>query len=155
MSHTDAKQALEIYRRFCKQTESVDEYLGVAKKLQNLLNVPIPNLKHVRLISSYLCYILSICQAPVSLAGALQEYLDDPNFEQNRIEYKTAKMASERNGKNPASKTKPSENEGKLFYFIFSFAEQPFIVPSTTKTSPSKYFNGAKRFRRSEELHAR
>ena len=57
MSHTDAKQALEIYRRFGKQTESVDEYLGVAKKLQNLLNVPIPNLKHVRLISSYLCYV--------------------------------------------------------------------------------------------------
>jgi phosphatidylinositol-binding clathrin assembly protein len=32
----------------------------------------------------------------VSLAGALQEYLDDPNFEQNRIEYKMAKESSER-----------------------------------------------------------
>ena len=47
MSHVDAEQALAIYRHFCKQAEYVVEYLGVAKKLQNLLNVPIPNLKHV------------------------------------------------------------------------------------------------------------
>jgi hypothetical protein len=47
MSHVDAEQALSIYRHFCKQTERVVEYLGVARKLQNLLNVPIPNLKHV------------------------------------------------------------------------------------------------------------
>ena len=48
MSHVDAKEALRLYRRFCTQTENVVEYLGVARKLQNLLNVPIPNLKHVR-----------------------------------------------------------------------------------------------------------
>ncbi|KAJ7576957.1 ANTH-domain-containing protein [Mycena floridula] len=83
MSHVDAEEALRIYRNFCKQTERVVEYLGVAKKLQNLLNVSIPNLKH----------------APVSLAGALQEYLNDPNFEQNRIEYKTNKDAAEKGSK--------------------------------------------------------
>lgn len=48
MSHVDAEQALNIYRLFCKQTERVVEYLGVAKKLSNLLNIIIPNLKHVR-----------------------------------------------------------------------------------------------------------
>jgi hypothetical protein len=47
MSHVDAEQALTIYRHFCKQAEHAVEYLGVAKKLQNLLNVPIPSLKHV------------------------------------------------------------------------------------------------------------
>jgi len=47
MSKIDAQSALDIYRHFCKQTERVVEYLGVATKLQNLLNVPIPNLKHV------------------------------------------------------------------------------------------------------------
>lgn len=47
MSHVDAEQALNLYRHFCKQTERVVEFLGVAKKLQNLLNVSIPNLKHV------------------------------------------------------------------------------------------------------------
>ena len=48
MSKVDATEALRLYRHFCKQTERVVEFLGVAKKLQNLLNVPIPNLKHVR-----------------------------------------------------------------------------------------------------------
>lgn len=48
MSKVDASEALRLYRHFCKQTERVVEFLGVAKKLQNLLNVPIPNLKHVR-----------------------------------------------------------------------------------------------------------
>jgi hypothetical protein len=48
MSRVDAEQALDIYRHFCKQTERVVEFLGVAKKLQNLISVPIPNLKHVK-----------------------------------------------------------------------------------------------------------
>jgi hypothetical protein len=47
MSHVDATTALEIYRHFCAQTKEVVEYLSVAKKLQNVLGIPIPNLKHV------------------------------------------------------------------------------------------------------------
>ena len=47
MSKVDASEALRLYRHFCKQTERVVEFMGVAKKLQNLLSVPIPNLKHV------------------------------------------------------------------------------------------------------------
>lgn len=94
MSKIDATDALAIYRHFCNETEKVVEYLGVAKKLQNLLNVPIPNLRH----------------APVSLAGALQEYLNDPNFEQNRIEYKTNKEIADRGTKNGVKPTsKPAE----------------------------------------------
>jgi hypothetical protein len=59
MSHVDAEQALTIYRHFCKQAEFVVEYLGVAKKLQNLLNVPIPNLKHVRSRSDLIATLLT------------------------------------------------------------------------------------------------
>jgi phosphatidylinositol-binding clathrin assembly protein len=47
MSRVDAENALKVYRHFCKQCERVVEYLGIAKKLQNLLNVQIPNMKHV------------------------------------------------------------------------------------------------------------
>lgn len=57
MSRIDAAEALSIYRHFCKQTELVSEYLGVAKKLQNLLNVPIPNLRLVRLYTILLSII--------------------------------------------------------------------------------------------------
>ena len=49
MSHVDAEQALAVYQHFCKQAEFAVEFLGVAKKLQNILNVPIPSLKHVML----------------------------------------------------------------------------------------------------------
>jgi phosphatidylinositol-binding clathrin assembly protein len=33
----------------------------------------------------------------VSLAGALEEYLKDPNFEQNRLEYRANKLAADKN----------------------------------------------------------
>ena len=47
MSHVDATTSLKIYKSFCKQTERVVTYLGVAKKMQNVLQVQVPNLKHV------------------------------------------------------------------------------------------------------------
>lgn len=48
MSHSDATTSLKIYKHFCKETEKVVTYLGIAKKMQNVLNVQVPNLKHVR-----------------------------------------------------------------------------------------------------------
>jgi len=79
MSHVDATTALKTYKIFCKQCERVVSYLGVAKKLQNIINVNIPNLRH----------------APVSLSGSLEEYLNDPNFETNRQEYKESKRVAD------------------------------------------------------------
>ncbi|GAA97347.1 uncharacterized protein L969DRAFT_94405 [Mixia osmundae IAM 14324] len=79
MSKSDAETALKIYTRFCAQTEKVVTYLSVAKKLANILLISVPNLRH----------------APVSLAGSLKEYLEDPNFEQNRTEYRQSKQVSD------------------------------------------------------------
>lgn len=47
MSHPDATTALKIYKTFCRDTEKVVTYLGIAKKLQNVTHIQIPNLKHV------------------------------------------------------------------------------------------------------------
>ncbi|KAJ9098130.1 hypothetical protein QFC21_004459 [Naganishia friedmannii] len=71
MAKTDAREALGIYKTFCKQNDKVVEYLDAARRLHHVVEVPVPNLKH----------------APVSLVKALEEYLNDPNFEQNRLEY--------------------------------------------------------------------
>lgn len=108
MSHVDAESALSIYRNFCKQTERAVEYLGVARKLQNLLNVPIPNLKLVRFSAIIVKSAYSNrLQAPVSLVSALEEYLNDSNFEQNRIEYKTTRAQADKNAKE-GKKTTPA-----------------------------------------------
>ncbi|THU91532.1 ANTH-domain-containing protein [Dendrothele bispora CBS 962.96] len=148
MSHIDATEALAIYRHFCKQTDRVVEYLGVAKKLQNILNVPIPNLKH----------------APVSLAGALEEYLNDPNFEQNRIEYKTNKDNAERQFKKngvtssvkksdpkesiqsqastsgSTSNSKPEVNKAVADFFESIEEEQTTMFNPQTNSPTSNYF---------------
>ncbi|CEL61744.1 ENTH domain-containing protein C19F8,03c OS=Schizosaccharomyces pombe (strain 972 / ATCC 24843) GN=SPBC19F8.03c PE=1 SV=1 [Rhizoctonia solani AG-1 IB] len=98
MSHVDAENALKIYQHFCKQTERVVNYLGIAKKLQNVLNVQIPNLRH----------------APVSLAKTLEEYIKDPNFEDNRLEYRNSRIiadggsVSKKDEKAPETKPNPS-----------------------------------------------
>jgi hypothetical protein len=55
MSRVDAESALHIYKQFCKQCERVTEFLGVAKKLQNILNVQVPNMKHVSTLVHLLC----------------------------------------------------------------------------------------------------
>ena len=110
MTHVDAETALAIYRHFCKQAEYAVEFLGVAKKLQNIVDVPIPSLKHV--MSPPSLPIISLtgrAQAPVSLVGSLEEYLNDPNFEQNRIEYKAAKDAADRKLKNGRTVAKKEE----------------------------------------------
>lgn len=96
MSHNDAATALKIYKRFCTQTESVVAYLGVAKKMQNIINVPIPNLKHVSRRSFRFEGCSDVAyKAPVSLQKSLEEYLQDPNFEANRAEYKENKRIAD------------------------------------------------------------
>ncbi|KAI4518092.1 ANTH-domain-containing protein, partial [Schizophyllum commune Loenen D] len=145
MSHVDAEAALKIYKHFCKQTEKVVEFLGVARKLQNLLNVSIPNLKH----------------APVSLASALQEYLDDPNFEQNRIEYRANKEAVDKgivketdarrskhedkpstSSSTPSNATTPSTSTNKnvIDFFAAIEEEQPTMFNPQTNSPNSAYF---------------
>ncbi|KAJ3928136.1 MAG: ANTH domain-containing protein, partial [Lentinula lateritia] len=132
MSHVDAEQALALYRHFCKQTERVVEYLGVAKKLQNILNVPIPNLKH----------------APVSLAGALDEYLSDPNFEQNRIEYKTNKEAAQRGRGAGSTSSKPASSPAPPLPLSAPSQATPATspTPANTQMEPNKavadFFSG-------------
>ena len=85
-------------------------------------------------------------KAPLSLAKALDEYLRDPNFEQNRIEYKTNKALAD--GTIP-NKSKPQSGQLSFastlqaFSFTFNLApipgpSQPAAPPPSTSPPPVK-----------------
>ncbi|PWN21643.1 ANTH-domain-containing protein [Microstroma glucosiphilum] len=97
MSHSDASKALDIYKRFCRHTEKVVAYLAAARKASHSLNMTVPQLKH----------------APVSLAGALEEYLNDPAFEKNRREYKENKRVADGLPEDKSSSA-PATNDAKI-----------------------------------------
>ncbi|EPY50706.1 ENTH/VHS domain-containing protein [Schizosaccharomyces cryophilus OY26] len=75
MSHPDAEQSLRIYKTFVRQTEDVINFLSTARSLEFVTKFPVPNIKH----------------APISLTASLEEYLNDPDFEQNRNQYMNKK----------------------------------------------------------------
>ena len=86
MSRPDAERAIKIYKAFCKQTDQVVQFLGVARQYEHATRLEIPKIKH----------------APTSLAASLQEYLDDKDFDVNRRQY-MAEQEAKRSGK-PFSK---------------------------------------------------
>lgn len=51
MVKTDAQEALSIYKAFVKQNDKVVDYLNTARRLRNVLDIPVPNLKHVSVSS--------------------------------------------------------------------------------------------------------
>lgn len=82
MSRPDAERAIKIYKAFCKQTDLVVQYLGVARQYEHATRLEIPKIKH----------------APTSLATSLQEYLDDNDFDVNRRQY-LAEQDAKRTGR--------------------------------------------------------
>lgn len=50
----------------------------------------------------------------MSLAGSLEEYLNDPNFEQNRIEYKTNKEIADRDARNGVRPSAKPVDKGRF-----------------------------------------
>ncbi|GAA5854875.1 hypothetical protein JCM9279_005547 [Rhodotorula babjevae] len=118
LSKPDCDLALKIYKTFCRDTEKVVAYLGTAKKLYSVLNIPIPNLKH----------------APLSLANSLDEYVRDPNFEQNRQEYKEVKRIAD--GGAPRS-TPPRSSSPARPSSSSAAAPAPSSTVTTTAPAPS------------------
>ncbi|KAG1144317.1 hypothetical protein G6F38_006450 [Rhizopus arrhizus] len=59
----NAKEALEIYKVFAKQTQSVIEFLEAARMYEGSLQMRLPPINH----------------APISLVDSLEEYLEDLN----------------------------------------------------------------------------
>lgn len=94
MSKYDAKRALGIYKTFARQTNQVVEYLSIARTYENSTRLEIPKLKH----------------APTGLTSSLEEYLNDPDFENNRRQYLAQQEAQKgkknaTNGKGESSRS--------------------------------------------------
>ncbi|KAG1089210.1 hypothetical protein G6F42_020041 [Rhizopus arrhizus] len=66
MNKPDATTALNVYKTFAQQAELTIAYLNDARKLENDIQLSIPAIKH----------------APLSLAAALEEYLNDGSADQ-------------------------------------------------------------------------
>ncbi|RKF55522.1 ENTH domain-containing protein [Golovinomyces cichoracearum] len=99
MSKIDAERALSIYKNFIEQTDLVVQYLSVARQYEYQTRVQVPKLKH----------------APVNLGQQLEDYLRDPDFETNRVQYlkeQEAKNNKSKNGKyiSPKSEFQPRPN---------------------------------------------
>ncbi|CAO3655055.1 unnamed protein product [Mucor fragilis] len=101
MDKSDARTSLEIYKRFAKQTEDTISFLDRARRLQNDLNISIPTVKH----------------APLSLAAALQEYLDDAS--------KSSSSNSKPQGQMSANSTTPQQQQAASNMITFSTNAQP------------------------------
>lgn len=94
MSKPDAERSIKIYKTFCKQTDQVVQFLGVARQFEHATRLEIPKIKH----------------APTSLAASLQEYLDLNDFDVNRRQY-LAEQEAKKSGK--AFAAKPSTSKPK------------------------------------------
>ncbi|KOS15624.1 anth-domain-containing protein [Malassezia pachydermatis] len=118
MSKPEAEHSLELYRRFCFQTENVLAFLDSTKKHSYQLRSAIPNLKH----------------APLSLANALEEYLHETDFSshasKDKLKTDRPKPAamSEKETKistlEPA-KTAPTQSSKQALQDFFEALEKP------------------------------
>jgi hypothetical protein len=125
MSKVDATHGLEIYKRFTKQTTEVVGFLRVARNLETVTQLRVPNIKH----------------APVSLTDSLEEYLHDPDFEINHRQYLAEKQAKEAgktattndssaaataaNGLNPVQNAANATVDTNPFHSLISQQTQP------------------------------
>ncbi|CAI2165465.1 2683_t:CDS:2 [Funneliformis geosporum] len=130
MSKIDAKDALRIYKAYVKQTERVVDYLGAAKNIQVSLGIDIPNLKH----------------APISLTSSLEDYVNDPDFENNRAQFKCAREKRYKTPKEQSisrklvNNNKPFENKSGNDSKIVSIASlpAPSLTTPSNKETPTK-----------------
>ncbi|ANZ75201.1 BA75_02297T0 [Komagataella pastoris] len=89
MSKVDAERALGIYKDFVDQTVDVVKYLKVAKHLEHRTKLHVPTIKH----------------APTELAGSLEDYLNDKDFEINRRQYLAEKQTKSNKSHSPVKRT--------------------------------------------------
>ncbi|KAG0050296.1 hypothetical protein BGZ83_004910 [Gryganskiella cystojenkinii] len=94
MTKDQARLGLKIYKVFAEQTNKVMDYLSVAKRMERVIHIDIPQLKH----------------APLSLVRTLEEYLNSPDFEEGQAAATKAKdvTPSKSTSSKPSASKSPS-----------------------------------------------
>ncbi|KAF9960388.1 hypothetical protein BGZ65_012385, partial [Modicella reniformis] len=97
MSKEQARHGLKIYKIFAEQTTKSVEYFSVAKRMENVIHINIPQLKH----------------APLSLVRTLEEYLNSPDFQDGQKHASSAKdiSPSKSTAKSSTVKSPPSNDD--------------------------------------------
>lgn len=114
MSRPDAERALQIYKTFGRQTETVVQYLSLARQYETHTRLEVPRLKH----------------APTTLTSALEEYLHDADFEINRRQY-LAQQEAKRTGK-------PVSSAPKSTPFDKPATREPVTAPAASRPPPAQ-----------------
>ncbi|KAG0257985.1 hypothetical protein BG011_003602, partial [Mortierella polycephala] len=94
MTKDQARLGLQIYKTFAEQTTKSMEYFSVAKRMEGVIHITIPQLKH----------------APLSLVRTLEEYLNSPDFEegQQQVGSKSKDLSSSKSTATKPAASKPS-----------------------------------------------
>lgn len=134
MSRYDAERALKVYVKFVDQTKYVIDYLRVAKHLEYATELHVPTIKH----------------APTALTSSLEEYLNDPNFEENRRRYMLEKglkgKAPETNRDTPAQAQPQAQPQAQ------HQAQQPQALQGQPQPQQNQHINGQDGLQRSGTL---
>lgn len=93
MSKTDAERTLRVYRTFVRQTDLAVKYFSVARNYEHVTRLEIPKIRH----------------APTSLAGQLEEYVKDNDFDVMRRQYIAQQQAKKGGKPNNGSSSKASD----------------------------------------------
>ncbi|KAJ1920836.1 hypothetical protein H4219_001073 [Mycoemilia scoparia] len=111
LNNTDMRRALDLYKRFIRLTERMDEYLMAARRFESIFGFSIPKLTH----------------APVSLAKGLEDYLNLPESEKQatKKDIKTQSNSNSKSGASQGLKLKEKSKSGQ--------ADQPSQAKATAK----------------------
>ncbi|ODQ63718.1 ANTH-domain-containing protein [Nadsonia fulvescens var. elongata DSM 6958] len=113
MSKIDATNSLAIYKSFSKITVAVVSYLKIAKHMEYATKIHVPNIKH----------------APTELTKALEDYINDPDFEIHHRQYLAERQAHEASGIQSSSR---SQSRAKSGMPISVSASSPSLSPAST-----------------------
>ncbi|KAJ3403624.1 hypothetical protein HDU80_003948 [Chytriomyces hyalinus] len=113
LPRSEALKGLNIYKTFATQTSKTVTFFETARRLGDSLGIDVPVFKH----------------APISLAGALEEYVNAPDFEFQQEAFQNKKAAKSQPSKKDDSHQKPSQPQSQQQSSKSAYAEAPISSP--------------------------